>query len=583
MFRANEQHTGVYDEGGVRPNNELKWSFTTAPFPNVLSSPAVANGVVYVGSNDYKVYALDATDGTKLWEFAAGGRVDSSPAVANGVVYFGSWTDGKVYALDAQTGTKLWEFTTGGGVYSSPAVANGVVYIGSTDGKVYALDANTGAKVWEFTTGNDITSSPAVANGIVYIGSFDHKLYALNAQTGDKLWEFTTGNVVYSSPAVANGIVYVGSVDNKVYALDAQTGAKVWEFTTGLYVYSSPAVANGVVYVGSLDGKVYALDAQTGAKLWEFTTEGWIYSSPAVANGVVYVGSVDNKVYALDAQTGDKLWEFTTGGWIYFSSPAVANGVVYVGSNDGKVYAIGNEPTPPTNQPPVANAGPDQTVHVGTQVTLNGIGSSDPDNNLPLTYAWSIQSTPAGSTVALSDKTVAQPTFTPDKLGDYVFALTVKDSLGLQSTTPATVTITATNQPPDVSNAKPSVSCLWPPNNKLVDVTINGVTDPNGDKVTISITKITSDEATATAPGAGGATHSPDAFIIHNAGVDDTAQLRAERSGTGNGRVYVISFTATDVYGAATQGTVKVVVPHDQSTPCTAIDDGQLYDATAIN
>jgi outer membrane protein assembly factor BamB len=64
--------------------------------------------------------------------------VDSSAAVANGVVYVGS-TDGNVYALNAKTGAKLWSGSTGNAVFSSPAVANGVVYVGSFDGKVYAF------------------------------------------------------------------------------------------------------------------------------------------------------------------------------------------------------------------------------------------------------------------------------------------------------------------------------------------------------------------------------------------------------------------------------------------------------------
>jgi hypothetical protein len=126
------------------------------------------------------------------------------------------------------------------------------------------------------------------------------------------------------------------------------------------------------------------------------------------------------------------------------TSPAVVNGVVYVGSGDGNLYAIGNQSTPPSNQPPVANAGPDQTATVKTKVTLDGTGSTDPDNNLPLTYAWSIQTKPAGSAIALSSTTAAQPTFTPDKAGDYVFALNVTDSIGLSSTTADTVKITAT-------------------------------------------------------------------------------------------------------------------------------------------
>ena len=122
----------------------------------------------------------------------------SSPAVVNGVVYVGSGAN-NVYALNASTGAPLWSYTTGGGVTSSPAVANGVVYIGSDDGNVYALNASTGAKLWSFNTGSYVQSSPAVANGVVYVGSNDNNVYALNASTGAKLWNYTTGGGVESA------------------------------------------------------------------------------------------------------------------------------------------------------------------------------------------------------------------------------------------------------------------------------------------------------------------------------------------------------------------------------------------------
>jgi outer membrane protein assembly factor BamB/serine/threonine protein kinase len=238
--------------------------------------------------------------------FQTGGAIVSSPAVANGTVYVGSY-DGSLYALDAQTGRKLWSFLTGSHIYSSPAVANGVVYVGSDDYSLYALDAKTGSKLWSFQTGDHIHSSPAVANAVVYVGSDDYSLYALDAKTGRMLWSFQTGWHIKSSPAVANGVVYFGSYDYSLYALDAKTGSNLWSFQTGGSIYSSPAVVNGVVYVGSSDHSLYALDAQTGRKLWSFQTGNLIESSPAVANGVVYVGSDDDSLYALDAKTGRKL------------------------------------------------------------------------------------------------------------------------------------------------------------------------------------------------------------------------------------------------------------------------------------
>ena len=200
-----------------------------------------------------------------VWSFTTGSGVYSSPAVADGVVYVGS-QDVNVYALSAATGAKVWSFATGGPVQSSPAVADGVVYIGSADGNVYALSAATGATVWSFPTGNEVVSSPAIADRVVYIGSNDNNVYALSAATGAKAWSFPTGGPVVSSPAVADGVVYVGSGDGNVYALSADGGAELWSFTTGDPVVSSPAVADGVVYIGSEDGNVYSFALADGSQ-----------------------------------------------------------------------------------------------------------------------------------------------------------------------------------------------------------------------------------------------------------------------------------------------------------------------------
>ncbi len=282
---------------------------------------------------------------TSLWKYTMGSRSYSSPAVANGVAYIGSEEDNNVYALDANTGVPLWKHLVGSGVPSSPAVANGMVYVATDyDASLYALNASTGSLRWKYRTGTVIWDAPTVAGSVVYIGSFDGNLYALNAETGALLWKYAAGALINSSPAVANGVLYFGCYDGNVYALNADTGALLWMYTlTHGYVQSSPAVANGVVYVGSVvrDYSLYALDAETGALLWKYTTGDYIFSSPAVANGAVYVGSDDGNIYALNATTGELLWKYTAGGSVG-SSPAVANGVVYVGSGypDNSLYAL---------------------------------------------------------------------------------------------------------------------------------------------------------------------------------------------------------------------------------------------------
>src|SRR5579863_7600380 len=116
------------------------------------------------------------------WTHSTGYETFSSPAVANGVVYVGSGDN--VYALNSRTGAQLWSYATGNAVFSSPAVADGVVYIGSEDYNVYALDAKTGAKLWSYDTGYYVESSPTVANGAVFVFGDNGNIYALDASSG---------------------------------------------------------------------------------------------------------------------------------------------------------------------------------------------------------------------------------------------------------------------------------------------------------------------------------------------------------------------------------------------------------------
>jgi hypothetical protein len=134
------------------------------------------------------------------------------------------------------------------------------------------------------------------------------------------------------------------------------------------------------------------------------------------------------------------------------------------------------------------------------------------------------------------------------------------------------VAIERANQPPDCSQVHADPSVLWPPNHRLVPIQILGVTDPEGDPISITVTGITQDEPTN---GLGDGDTSPDAVGVGTSQV----QVRAERAGSGNGRVYVISFHAGDGQGGTCAGSVKVTVPHDKGKG-EAVDDGQSYDST---
>jgi hypothetical protein len=227
------------------------------------------------------------------------------------------------------------------------------------------------------------------------------------------------------------------------------------------------------------------------------------------------------------------------------------------------------------DHPPLADAGPPQTVNKGKQVALAGTGS-DPDGD-NITYAWTQLSGPA---VALSDAASPAPAFTapaPSASGPatLVFQLIVTDQYGLASIA-STVTITVKDQPPACSGAFPMPQSIWPPNHKnYLAIGIGGVTDPDdpASSVAVTVTSVFQDEPVNSL---GDGNTPVDAYITNGA-----VTVHAERAGTRNGRVYTIGFKADDGGGGTCTGTVRVCVPHDHSPlGSICIDDGPIYDST---
>jgi outer membrane protein assembly factor BamB len=343
MFRGNLAHTGVYQSAAPRTLDVIKWKFQAGAY--LLSSPAVVGNLVYIGSTDGRLYALDRESGEKRWALRTGARVVSSPAVADGRVYVLSYDD-TLYAANAETGAAVWKFATQGEhrytathlhgtlpraesmpdpydtFLSSPAVWNSTVYFGSSDGHVYALDATTGKLRWKFKTGDVVHSSPAVVDGTLFIGGWDTYFYALDAKTGALRWKYKAGddpnehNQVgfQSSPAVVDGVVYVGGRDSYLYALRATTGALVWRrHNRGAWVIGSPAVTDGKVYYGNADGQTfYVLDAATGTPHDSLKASWYFFASPAVAGPMVYAPNWDGRIFVFDRVSRQQTYVFET-------------------------------------------------------------------------------------------------------------------------------------------------------------------------------------------------------------------------------------------------------------------------------
>ena len=280
----------------------------------IYGSLAVAEDLVYVGGYNGKIYAF-AFDRDEpgfsrdepRWVYPRQGSI-GAPVVggiilSQGKLYFGS-ANGKVYALDAADGYKEWEFETGDKIWSTPAIDGDTLFIGSFDNKLYALNATDGSKKWEFETEGAIVSTPLAYNNTVYIGSFDRYLYAVDAADGSLRWKFMAENWFWAKPVVYNNVIYAGCLDGKVYALDAESGNKLIEFDLGSPVSSSPVLVDNSVIVATKDGVVYALDTGDNQQRQLVNLEEKVYAPLVASQGIVYIHSERDAVYAVDVRTG---------------------------------------------------------------------------------------------------------------------------------------------------------------------------------------------------------------------------------------------------------------------------------------
>ncbi len=185
----------------------------------IRSRPLVTGELIIIGLESGEVIGLDLS-GQVVWRFKAKRAVTSSPTAHEGLVFFGS-LDWHVYALDIDRGWKVWTHRTNKPVVSSPAHGEDKIFVGSVDGSMYGIDAGSGKERWRFETEGQITSSPAYAGGAVYFGGIDGKVYSLEAKSGRLRWSFETNGPVPSSPTVVDDVVYIGSMDRCIYALKA--------------------------------------------------------------------------------------------------------------------------------------------------------------------------------------------------------------------------------------------------------------------------------------------------------------------------------------------------------------------------
>ncbi len=350
QFRRDPALTGI---APVAPGDDLELVWSVPLGFSVDSSPAVVDGAVYATALPGLLVKLDLATGAELWRYEPGAEDaepdgleedlfgESSPAVADGLVFVGDLL-GVLHAVDAESGKARWTFATGAEIKASPVVDAGVVLVGSYDEHFYALDAGTGEKLWSLQTEGPVHATPARGDGLAWITGCDAILRGVRIRDGHEAIRFDSGAYTAASPAIVDGTLYYGTFNNEILAVDTKAGVLKWRYEhpeRRFPFYASAAVKDDLVIVAGRDKLVHALDRETGEARWTFRGRARFDASPAVAGNRVYAGNADGRLYVLDLATGEKVAEFLAGGPI-MGSPALSGSYITFGTQDGSLFAL---------------------------------------------------------------------------------------------------------------------------------------------------------------------------------------------------------------------------------------------------
>lgn len=327
--------SGMILQSDVSEKISPVWTFSAQD--EIRGSANCEKGVIYFGSYDHNLYALNAATGKLLWKYTADGGIVTKPAVAGDTVCFGC-EDHRLHVLSARNGSIQWTYFTKGPVHSSPVIAHGHIFIGSDDGSVHAINLSSGRGVWQTNTGAPVRSTPLLTSDAIYVGNEGGDLLCLDFR-GNYKWRFKARRAITSTPILADNLILVGSLDAFIYAIDAKSGWLIWRFRMGKGSISSITVMESMVFTGCVDGNIYCIDLHSAKEVWRFQTTHQVTGSPLIYNGFLYCGSVDGNMYCLDYRTGLLHWKFKTNGPIT-ATPIAFNQAIYFGSTDHLFYAL---------------------------------------------------------------------------------------------------------------------------------------------------------------------------------------------------------------------------------------------------
>jgi outer membrane protein assembly factor BamB len=336
--------------------------------PEGWASPVAQDSTLYYFPKKDRVTAvtLDGSLASQEWTFPGENRDDQDDlgfkavydaTLADGILYFGSW-DGRVLALDAETGEMIWTLKDGveGGIVGGPTVSDGLVAFGTTDGHLYVRDAATGEAAPNWPDGGvglseGIWAAPAFGDGRLYVATMGGELYAYDLGTAQEAWTepFANSGAIADFTLIPDGRLLVPSLNKRVYLVDAESGQQIGEaFFAKDWIWTRPAIEGDIAYFGDFSGRIYALNigGDQLSAVWAEPYESGkrVKAAPVVLGNTLVIATRDPEVVFINRETGEALNTVPINGAGTVRAALIEHeGTAIVATTEGKLFVANPE------------------------------------------------------------------------------------------------------------------------------------------------------------------------------------------------------------------------------------------------
>ena len=344
---------------------EAFWKFKTDG--RVYGTPLIVDSVIYIGSLDGNIYAINRKTGEEIWNYSTGDEIRTTAVLCDTILCFGGGN--KLYALNL-SGSLKWEFTLYEGTVSnshdnwddfnsSPVLDDTVVYIGSEYGLVFGVNILNGDTVFHFQTplaNATIETTPSIENGKIYFGDWLGVFYCVDLVTSDLVWSYDTKtdntyswvNAITTKPVFYEGSVLFAGRSCNLYRMNAETGDRIWMYhdPQSMWLKGGPVLDDTTIYIGSSNQcQLFAFGINSGILLWQTKVDYRIYGTPMVTEEYLITGTgweytdAFGSLFLIGKDDHQLKAQFKTAGQVH-SSPVMADTMIYFGCADEYVYAV---------------------------------------------------------------------------------------------------------------------------------------------------------------------------------------------------------------------------------------------------